>query len=91
MAICLYNKDPDSRFLLNPVLVYLLSAVMSSVAGSHSMDLFYLVKANFKNLFFDSLITAMSFKNLSYLSSYSFRNKQKKISILALICGSIAT
>ena len=33
------------------------------------MVLFYLLKENFKNLLFDSLITEKSFDNLSYLSS----------------------
>ena len=44
-----------------------LPTTMSSVAANHAMNLFYLMKENFKNLLFDSLITRRSFKNLSYL------------------------
>ena len=35
------------------------------------MDLFYLLKKNFKNLLFDSLITGIGFENLCYVSSCS--------------------
>ena len=50
-------KDSDFIFLLNRLVVYSLSTAMSSVTGSHTMDLFYLLEENFKNLPFDSLIT----------------------------------
>ena len=39
------------------------------------MDLFYLLKGNFKNLLFDLLITVRSFENLSYLSSCSMSQR----------------
>ena len=35
------------------------------------MDLFYMLKENFKNLLFDILITEKIFENWSYLSSCS--------------------
>ena len=44
---------------------------MSSLTGNHTMNLFYLLKENFKNLIFNLLITGTSFENLSYLSSCS--------------------
>ena len=50
IAMCLCNKDPDFLFLLNRFFVYSLPTAMSSVTGNHTMDLFYLLKENFKNL-----------------------------------------
>ena len=50
--------------------VYSLPTAMSSVAGNYTMDSFYLLKENFKNLLFDCLITGKNCENLSYLSSY---------------------
>ena len=41
------------------------------------MDLFYLLKENFKNLLFDWLITGRSFNNLSCLSSCSSSQRWK--------------
>ena len=47
IAICLCTKYLDFIFLLNRLNVYLLPC---SVTGNHTMDLFYLLKENFKNL-----------------------------------------
>ena len=69
IVICLYNKYPDFIFLLNRLVVYSLLTAMTSVTRYHIMDLFYLLKEDFKNLLFDSLITGRNFENLSYLSS----------------------
>ena len=38
---------------------------MSSVAGNHTIDLFCLLKENFKKFLFDLLITGRSLENLS--------------------------
>ena len=69
IAICLCNKHPDVIFLLNQLVVYLPSTAMSSQIRNHMMDLLYLLKEDFKKPLFNSLITGMSYKNLSYLSS----------------------
>ena len=45
IAICLCSKDPDFIFFLNR-LVYFMPTTMSSVAGNHLMDLFYILKEN---------------------------------------------
>ena len=71
IAIWLCNKYPDFIFLLNRLVVYSLSTAISSIKGNHTMDLFYLLKENFKNHLFDSLITGRNFENSSYLSSCS--------------------
>ena len=55
--------------------LFLAQCHTSSVTWNHTMDWFYLLKENFKNLLFDSLITRRSFKNLSYLSSCSFSQR----------------
>ena len=55
-------------FLLN-WLIYSLPTATSFVSGNHTLDLFYLLSDNFKNLLFDLLITGKSFENLPYLSS----------------------
>ena len=39
------------------------------------MDLLHLLKENFKNLLFESLITGKNFKNLSSLSSFSLSQR----------------
>ena len=66
-------------FLLNWRAVYSLSAAMtaamSSLIGNHTMDLFYLLNKNFKNLLFDSLIPQKNFESLSYLSSCSLSQR----------------
>ena len=56
-------------FLVNGP-VYSLPTAMSSVGWNYTMDSFYLLKENLKNLLFDSLITGKNCENLSYLSSY---------------------
>ena len=71
------HKELDFTFLLNRFVVYSLPAAMSSLAGNHTMDLFYLLKENFKNLQFDLLITGRDFENLSYLSSCSFSQRSR--------------
>ena len=63
----LCSRKLDFIFLLNRLAVYSLPTAMSSLTGNHAMDLFYLLKENFKNLLFDLLITGSSFENLSYL------------------------
>ena len=63
------QQDPDLIFLLNR-LVYWLPTGMSSVTENHIMDLFYLLKENFKNPLFDSLITLRTLDNLSYVSRF---------------------
>ena len=75
IAICLRNNDPDFIFLFNRLVTYSLPTAMSSVTGNHTMDLFYLLKENIKNLLFDSLITGRSFQNLSYQSSCSLSQR----------------
>ena len=50
---------------------YIPLELTSFLTGNHTMDLFYLLKENFKNLLFDLLTTGRSFENLSYLSSCS--------------------
>ena len=62
-------------FLLNRLAVYSLPTNMSSLTGNHTMDLFYLLKENFKNLLFDLLIRGRSFENLPCLSSYLLSQK----------------
>ena len=42
--LCLSNKDPDFILLLNRLVVYLLTLIMSFITGHHSIDLFYLFK-----------------------------------------------
>ena len=68
IAICLCNRNPDFVLLLNRLVFYLMSAAMSSMTWDHAMDLLQLLKKNFKNLFFGSLMMRRSFQNLSYLS-----------------------
>ena len=77
IAICLCNKDPDFIFILNG-LVYSMPTAMSSVTGNQTTDLFYLLKENLfvKNLLFNLLIMARSFKNLLYLSSCSLPQRR---------------
>ena len=41
---------------------------MSCVTGNPTMDLFYLLKENFKSLLYNSLITVKHFDKFSYLS-----------------------
>ena len=55
-------------FLFNRLVVYSLPTAMSSLTGNNTIDLFYLLRENFKNLLFDLSITGWSFENLSYLS-----------------------
>ena len=55
-------------FLLNQLVVYILPTVMSCVTGNPTMDLFYLLKENFKSLLYNSLITVKHFDKFSYLS-----------------------
>ena len=62
-------------FPLNRLVVYSLPTNMSSLTGNHTMDLFYLLKENFKNLLFDLLFTGRRFQNLSYLLSCSLSQK----------------
>ena len=50
---------------------------MSFVAGNITMDLFYLLKENFKNLLFDLLIARRSFKNFPYLSICSLPQRER--------------
>ena len=45
IAICPCSKDPDFIFFLIR-LVYFIPTTMSSVAGNHLMDLFYILKEN---------------------------------------------
>ena len=59
------------------LIVYSLPTTTSSVTGYRMMDLFYLLKGNFKNLLFDSLIMQTSFENLFYLSSCSLSQRWK--------------
>ena len=54
---------------MNRLAVYSLPTAMSSLTGNHTMDLFYLLKENSKNLLLDLLIPGKSFNKLSYLSS----------------------
>ena len=44
---------------------------MTSGTGNHLMGFFYLLKENFKNRLFPSLITQRSFENFCYLSNCS--------------------
>ena len=76
-------------FLLNRLVVYSLPTAMSSVAENYTMDLFCLLKENFKNLLFDSLITGMSFENLSYLSIYSLSGGWRFLSIRSNVVPAI--
>ena len=55
IAVCLCNKKLDVLFLLNWIAVYSLPTAMSSLTGNHTMDLFYLLKKNLKNLLLDLL------------------------------------
>ena len=57
------------------IAIYSLPTAMNSVTGNHLSDLFYLLKENFKNLLFDSLIMGRSFEKLSYLSSCSLSQR----------------
>ena len=79
IAICLSNKELGFIFLLNRLVVYSLPAAMtaaiSSVTENHTMDWFYLLKKNFKNLLFDSLMTRKSLESLSYLASCSLSQR----------------
>ena len=85
-ATCLCSKYPDFIFLLNRLFVYSLPTAMSSVAGNRTMDFFYLLKENFKNLLFDSFITERSFENFSYLSSCSLSQRWRfRIILLNLL------
>ena len=43
------------------------------------MDLFYLLKGNFKNILFDLLITVRSFENLSHLSSCLLSQRFRRV------------
>ena len=66
---------------MNRLAVYSLPTAMSSLTGYHTMDLFYLLKKNSKNLLLHLLIPGKSFKKLSYLSSclLSQRSRFRKI------------
>ena len=66
---CFCNRKLNFIFLMNRLVIYSLPTAMSSLSRNHTMDLFYLLKKNFKNLLFDLLIMGKSFENLSYLSS----------------------
>ena len=68
-AVCLCNRKLYFIFLLNRPAVYFLPTAMSFSTANHKMDLFYLLKENFKNLLLDLLITGRSFENWSDLSS----------------------
>ena len=72
IVLWLCKKNPDFIFLFNR-LVYLFPTAMNFVTGNQTMDLFYLLKENFKNLLFDSLTTRRPFDSL--LPSYSFSRK----------------
>ena len=74
-AICLCNKELDFIFLFNRFVVYSLPATMNFLTGNYTIDLFYLLKENFKNLLSDLLITERSFENLSYLSNCSLSQR----------------
>ena len=71
----LCNKKLHFILLLNRFVVYLLPTAMSSVTVNYTMDLFYLLKENFKNLLLGLIMTGRSFENLSYLSSCSLSQK----------------
>ena len=77
IAICLCRKDLDLIFLLNRLVIYSMPTAMSSITGNHTMDSFYLLNKNFKNLLFGSLITGRSFENLCYLSSCSLSQRRR--------------
>ena len=64
IAICLCNKDQGFIFLLSRLVVYSWPTAMSVITGNNTLDLFYLLKRNFKNLLFDSLFMQRSFENL---------------------------
>ena len=76
IAICLCNKDPYFIFLSNGLVVYFMPTAISFVKGNHTRDLFQLLKENFKNLLFDSLIMGRSSQNLSYLSNCSLSQRR---------------
>ena len=79
MAICPCNKDPDLIFLLNR-LVYLLPTAMGSITRTHTVDSFYLLKENFKNLLFDPLIKQRSFeKSCSLSQRWKFQRKRLNV------------
>ena len=67
--------EQEIRFYVPLELSCCLSTAMSSLTGNHTIDLFYLLKENFKNLLFGLLITGRGFENLSYLSSCSFSQR----------------
>ena len=55
IAVCFCNKKLDLLFLLNWIVVSSLPTAMSSLTENHTMDLFCLLKKNFKNLLLDLL------------------------------------
>ena len=60
------NKELDFILLLNLFVVYSLPTTMRSLTENHTMDLFYLLKKNFKILLFDLLIMGRSFENFTH-------------------------
>ena len=63
IAIRLCSKELDFIFLLNRFVVYSLPTPMSSLTGNHAMDLFDLLKENFKKLPFHFIISGRGFEN----------------------------
>ena len=80
MSVC--SKKLDFIFHLNRIFVYSLPDAMSSLTGNHTMDLFYLLKENFKNFLYDLLITGRNFENLSYLDSQEYARTYHKAQTL---------
>ena len=87
IAICLCNNDPDFIFLLNWLVVYSMPTAMSFVIGNRTMYLFHLLKEDFKNLLFDSLIMGKSWRNLSYLSSCALSQRRFQKICLNILRG----
>ena len=58
-------------FFVNRLVVYSFPTAVNSLTGDHTINFFYLLKMNFRNLLFDLLITGHIFENLTYLSSCS--------------------
>ena len=71
----LYEPLLDFISLLTQLVVYSLPTAMSSVTQNHTINLFYLLKENFKYLLFDSLIREGSSRISFILSSCSLSQR----------------
>ena len=85
----LLHQGPYFIFLFNWLVVYMFPTTPYSVIKNYTVDLLFLLKENFKNLLFDSLIKRRSSENLSYLSSWLLWRRWRFRRICSNVLGGI--